>query len=133
LETVRAALDHHKVLALLFYNHDSPDDQAVAAELKSIPTQGGAVVKLAVPLQELASYASLLSSVPVNYSPTLVLIDRQRQAQEITGFATAFEIDRRVADALGSQARDAPPEQPADPLPLVLPSASASRRRGCWR
>jgi hypothetical protein len=101
-DTVQAALDHHKVLALLFYNPASPDDKAVEAELKSIPTQGGRVVKLAVPLQELASYASLLTTVPVNFSPTLVLIDHQRQAQEIMGFATSFEIDRRVADALNS-------------------------------
>lgn len=99
---VQVALQHHKVLALLFYNPASSDDMAVASELSAIPTHGGAVVRLGVPLQEVAAYSTLLSQVPVNYSPTLVLIDRQGQAEEIAGFAGSFEIDRRIAQLLGS-------------------------------
>lgn len=99
---VQVALQQHKVLALLFYNPASADDRAVAAELSSIPTHGGAVVKIAVPLKELASYSSMLSQDPVNYSPTLVLIDRQGQAEQIAGFADSFEIDQRIDGLLGS-------------------------------
>ena len=98
----QVAIQQHKVLALLFYNPASPDDRAVESELSSIPTHGGAVVKLAVPVQELAAYSGLLSQDPVNYSPTLVLIDRQGQAEEIAGFVDSFELDQRVADLLGS-------------------------------
>ncbi len=61
------------------------------------------MVKLAVPLQDLSSYSTLLNEVPVNFSPTLVLINRARQADEIVGFADAFEIDQRVADALAGR------------------------------
>lgn len=100
--TAQVALDRHKVLALLFYNPASADDRAVEAEMSSIPTRGGAVVKLAVPVQELAAYSNLLNQVPVNYSPTLMLIDRHRQAVEIAGYASSFEIDQRVAEALRS-------------------------------
>ncbi len=96
------ALEQHKVLALLFYNPASADDRAVESEMSSIPTHGGAVVKLAVPVQELAAYSDLLNQVPVNYSPTLMLIDRNRQAEEIAGYASSFEIDQRVAEALRS-------------------------------
>jgi hypothetical protein len=100
--TVQVALQQHKVLALLFYNPASADDRAVASEMSSIPTHGGAVVKLAVPVRELASYSSMLSQDPVNYTPTLVLVDRQGQAEQIAGFADSFEIDQRVAGMLGS-------------------------------
>jgi hypothetical protein len=40
------------------------------------------------------------NQVPVNESPTLVLIDAQRHASTIVGFADRFEIAHRVADAL---------------------------------
>jgi hypothetical protein len=104
---VAQALREHKVLALLFYNPAAPDDRAVHSEMSSIPTQGGRVVKLAVPVQQLGRYASLLYEVPVNFSPTLVLINRDRQAEEIAGFADSVEIAQRVAAAL----RSAPPKQ----------------------
>lgn len=99
---VQAGLRDHKVLALLFYNPHAADDRAVHQELASVPTHRGAVVKLAVPLQDLSSYSTLLNEVPVNFSPTLLLINGARQAEEIVGFADSFEIDRRVAAALGS-------------------------------
>jgi hypothetical protein len=99
---VSQALDQHRVLALLFYNPAAADDRAVNSEMSLIPTQGGKVVKLAVPLNDLGAYASLLNQIPVNFSPTLVLINRDRQADEITGFADSFEIVQRVAAALGS-------------------------------
>lgn len=100
---VEAGLSEHKVLALLFYNPAAADDKAVRQELSSVPTHHGAVVKVAVPLQDLSRYATLLNEVPVNFSPTLVLINRARQAEEIAGFADAFEIDQRVVDALSSK------------------------------
>jgi hypothetical protein len=99
---VRQALDQHKVLALLFYNPAAPDDREVNSELSVIPGDGGKVVKLAIPVQETGTYATLLNQVPVNFSPTLVLINRAGQAQEITGFADSFEIAGRVAAALVS-------------------------------
>jgi hypothetical protein len=101
---VKAAFQEDKVLALLFYNPSSSDDQAVHHELAAVPTHRGAVVKLAVPLQDLSAYSSLLNEVPVNFSPTLVLINRARQAEEITGYAVGYEIDQDVAAALGSSA-----------------------------
>jgi hypothetical protein len=99
---VSHALDQHRVLALLFYNPAAADDRAVHSEMSLIPTQGGKVVKLAVPLKDLGAYAGLLNQVPVNFSPTLVVINRDRQAEEIAGFADSFEIVRRVAAALDS-------------------------------
>jgi hypothetical protein len=99
---VAQALQDHKVLALLVYNPAAADDRAVNSELASIPTHGGKVVKLTVPVQRLGSFATLLNEVPVNFSPTLVLINRDRQADEIAGFADSFEIAERVDAALRS-------------------------------
>jgi hypothetical protein len=99
---VDQALRQRKVLAVLFYNPAAANDRAVRAELSSIPTHGGRVVKLAVPVQKLGDFSSLLNQVQVNFSPTLVLINRDRQAEEIVGFADSFEIAQRVTAELAA-------------------------------
>jgi len=103
LNVVQRALAHHKVMALLFYNSAAPDDRAVKQELASIPTHGGRVVKLSAPLSELARYTVVTSQVPVNLSPTLVLIDRAHDAIAIAGYADSFEIAERVDQALATK------------------------------
>lgn len=100
LDLVSRGLAAGRVLALLFYNPAAADDRAVRQELARIPPHGSRVVKLAVPLDELARYAAITSQVPVNQSPTLVLIDGDQQAATIVGFTDRFEIAQRVADAL---------------------------------
>jgi hypothetical protein len=97
---VAQALRSRKVVALLFFNPLASDDRAVAQELASISGQGGKVVKLAVPLKELPHYEGVTNQVEVNSSPTLVLIDRARQATTIVGYASTFEIAHRIDDAL---------------------------------
>lgn len=100
LATVQAAVKSQKVVALLFYNPAAPDDQAVKQELAAVPVHKGAVVKLTVPLSEAASFTAVTQQVPLNFSPTLVLISKTDQASEIVGYSTPFEIDQRVLDAL---------------------------------
>ena len=100
LNVVDQALKHHRVLALLFYNPAAADDQAVKQELRTIPTRRGRVVKLAIPVDEVASYPVVTNQVPIQGSPTLVIIDRSAQAFTLVGFSSAFEIAHRVDDAL---------------------------------
>ena len=100
LGTVQAAVTRHKVVALLFYNPAAADDQAVKQELASVPAHRGAVVKLTVPLSEAASFTAVTQQVPLNFSPTLVLISTKDEASEIVGYTDPFEIDQRVLDAL---------------------------------
>jgi hypothetical protein len=100
---VAAAIREHKVLALLFYNPAGADDQAVDHELNSVSTHHGAVFKLAIPVAELANYVSLTEQVPINLTPTLVVIGRNGQAGEIAGFTDTFEINQRIADALATK------------------------------
>ncbi len=100
LNAVTAALEHRRVVALLFYNPAATDDRAVKRELAAVATHHLRVVSLAVPISELARYPVVTTQVPVNQSPTLVLIDARRQASTIVGFADRFEIAQRVQDAL---------------------------------
>jgi hypothetical protein len=97
---IKNAIDTHKVVAVLFYNTAASDDQAMAHELAAVPTHGGKVVKLAVPVSELTSFGIITQQVPVVTAPTLVLIDTARQATTITGYADPLEISQRVDDAL---------------------------------
>jgi hypothetical protein len=97
---VRDALRSGKVLALLFYNGAAADDRAVKSELAAIPGHGRRVVRLAIPVSELARYTVVTNQVQVSVSPTLVIINRRHQAATVTGFVDRFEIAQRVADAL---------------------------------
>jgi hypothetical protein len=97
---VQRALRSHKVLALLFYNPAAPDDRAVRQELGTVTAHGGKVFKLAIPLNEINRYAAITDRVPVNLSPTLVLVAPSGQADEIVGYSDPFEIAQRVDDAL---------------------------------
>jgi hypothetical protein len=103
LDVVARALKADKVVVLLFYNRAATDDRAVEQELAGVPTRRNGVFKLAVPLAEVARYHLVTTQVPVNQSPTLVIIDRARQASTIVGFADRFEIAHRVADAAGAR------------------------------
>ncbi|MGZ4344643.1 MAG: hypothetical protein ACXVHX_24195 [Solirubrobacteraceae bacterium] len=97
---IENGLNHHKVLAILFFNPAAADDQAVKHELDEIPARGGKVVKLAVPLSELTRYRVITNQVQVTESPTLVLIDGQRKADLLTGYLDQLELSQRVSDAL---------------------------------
>jgi len=100
---INNALTSHKVIAVLFYNDAAADDQAMAHELRAVPTRKGQVVRLAVPLSELTRFATITQQVPVVTAPTLVVIDASRHATTITGFADPLEITERVDDALAAK------------------------------
>jgi hypothetical protein len=100
LASVQQALRSHRVLALLFYNPGAPDDRAIHRELTGVPTHRGRVFKLAIPLSEIGRYTSITEELPVNLSPTLVLVAPDRQTDEIVGYADPFEISQRIDDAL---------------------------------
>lgn len=102
LGRVQRAMRAHKALALLFYNPAAADDQAVKKELAAVPTHRGRVVKLTIPLSEIANYTAVTEQVPVNFSPTLVLVAPNGQADEIVGFSDQFEIAQRVDQALST-------------------------------
>ena len=102
-QTVASAIRAGKVVAILFYNDAAPDDRAVKTELAAIPTHGGQVVKVAVPVSQLIQFSSLTQTVDVNTAPELVLIDHARQASTLVGYADGVEIAQRIDDALAAK------------------------------
>jgi len=103
LNTVQRAMRAHDVVAMLFFNPAATDDKAVKQELAVVPTHHGRVVKLTIPLREIANYTAVTEQVPVNLSPTLVLVAPNGQADEIVGFSDRFEIGQRVDQALATR------------------------------
>ncbi len=72
-------------------------------ELAAIPTHGGHVVKVAVPVSQLIQFSGLIQSIDVNTAPELVLIDKARQASTLIGYADGVEISQRIDDALAAK------------------------------
>lgn len=103
MSTIKHALNAHKVVAMLFFNSAAADDRAVKQELAAVPTHRGRVVKLTIPLSQAANFTAVTQNVPVNLSPTLVLIAPTGRAGEIVGFSDQFEIAQRVDDALAAK------------------------------
>ena len=103
VQTVQNAVRAGKVVAVLFYNSAAADDRAMKSELASIPTHKGEVVRLAVPVSQLTQFSMITTQIPVDSSPTLVVIDRARQATTLFGFADGVEIAQRIDDALASK------------------------------
>jgi hypothetical protein len=101
--TVQTALKDDKVVAILFYNGSAADDLAVKQELGTVSTDGGKVVKVAVPLSQLTNFALVTQQVPVVTAPTFVVIDAAKQATSITGFADTLAIQQLVAAAVAAK------------------------------
>jgi hypothetical protein len=103
VQTVGAAIRAGNVVAILFYNDAAADDRAMKTELAAIPTRGGQVVKVAVPVSQLIQFSSLTQTVDVNTAPELVLIDKARQATTLVGYADGVAIAQRIDDALAAK------------------------------
>jgi hypothetical protein len=100
MATVMQAIASHKTVALLVFNPSGADDTAVKAELASIPTHRGQVAKFAVPENQLSHFSALTNRVPVNGTPTLILIDKRGHASSLVGFVDQLEMAQRISDTL---------------------------------
>ena len=98
-DVVNAVRDH-KVLAVLFYNPAAADDQSMVKELSTIPATGLPLVRVTVPVSQLTKFAAITTKVPVDTSPTLVIVNAKGDATTLTGFAGTGEITQRIKDAL---------------------------------
>lgn len=89
-----------KVVAILFTNGKSADDRRTRAALKQAFTADGKVVKRAVPISQIAKYRPVAQGVDVQQSPTLMVIDRKRQAQSLVGYSNTDAINQAIIDGL---------------------------------
>lgn len=103
---VRAGLEARKVIVLGVLNTDAKpwdpmadDDRAVRNALRDVNRYGGKVVVKPVTIGALASYDGMLEALGVTQSPTVVVIDRNRKAQALTGWVDKRSINQAIADA----------------------------------
>jgi hypothetical protein len=89
-----------KVVAILFTNHKAADDRRTADALKHAYRAHGDVVTRAVPLSKIADYRPVAQGVDVSQSPTLMVIDRDRQAQSLVGYSSVDTINQAIIDGL---------------------------------
>lgn len=98
---VDAALQAGRPLALLFYNPAGADDRDVRAELLRLRLPAR-VLKLAVPIAQVARYTAISQQLAIDNAPTLVIVNHARDASTIVGYASAFEIRARIDAALAA-------------------------------
>jgi hypothetical protein len=99
---VARALRRQQVLVLLFWNGRSADDKAVHAALKRVDRWNGRVSVQSAPIARISRYGRIARGVDVQQSPTVVVADRNLQAQTLVGYVDAATINQAVVDALRS-------------------------------
>ena len=97
---VQKALDAKKVLVLFFYNPKSADDRAVRAAVKHVDRWDGEVVIQSADVSTVARYAKIARGADVEQSPTVVVVDKNRQAEKLVGYQDTRSIDQAVVDAI---------------------------------
>jgi hypothetical protein len=100
---ILAELAKGKVVVLLFWNPRASDDRSVHAVLRAVNRHSGKVAVHSARISQVGDYLAITSGVQVLGSPTALVIDKKRQAKQITGFNDATAIDQSVNDALAGR------------------------------
>ena len=97
---VLRALGERKVVVLLFWTPKAVEDKAVRKSLSGIDRHHGKVLAHATHVKRIASYQQISRGAEVEQSPTVLVIDRNRQVQPLVGYVDRKSIDQAVTDAL---------------------------------
>lgn len=103
---VRGALERREVIVLGILSDTSKpwapmadDDRLERRELRSVNRSGGDLVVETVPLAKISRFDILIRALDVSQSPTVVVIDGNRQGIALTGYVDRVTINQAVADA----------------------------------
>jgi hypothetical protein len=96
-----ASVDAGKVVVVLFWNKNAPDDRATRRALRGIDLHGGRVVASAVPIGDVGRYEAITRGAQILESPTVLVIGAGGKARAITGYTQSGEIDQAVSDIGG--------------------------------
>jgi hypothetical protein len=97
---IARALEKRKIVAILFENRKAADDRAVRAAFNKADRWNGRVHFARAPIARVARYSPITRGVDVNQSPTIVIVDRDRNATPLVGYVDTPSIDQAVVDAL---------------------------------
>ena len=101
---VAKAVAEKKVLVLLFWNPKAADDRIVRNELRGVGTRHKKDVFVHVAnVKQIARYAPVTRGAEVLQSPSIVVVDRSREATVLTGYSDRETIRQSVFDALRSK------------------------------
>jgi hypothetical protein len=120
------AIEQRKTVVLLFAG-DGADDRSVRRAVRRADRHGGKVSVHVASIERLADYEPVVRGLPVQHAPTVLVIDRTRQASAITGLTVTGEIDQTVDRALKAKPGATPaaaapaPVAPAAPAPTAAP------------
>jgi hypothetical protein len=96
VKTLLGDLEARKVVVLLFHDGRTSDDLEVRRAVQAVDRRGGRVAVHVASIKHLGDYAPITKGVPVQNSPTVLVIDRNRQAKRIAGLTVTSEIDDAV-------------------------------------
>ena len=94
------ALGDRKVVVILFWQPRAAEDKAVRKALAGIDRHHKKVLAHATHIKRVASYQQITRGAEVEQSPTVVVIDRNRQVTSLVGYVDRQTIDQAVTDAL---------------------------------
>lgn len=99
-KAVLADLSAGRTVVLLVWDGKSADDRSVRRAVSRVDRHGGKVRTHVVRVSKLSSYEAITKGVPITESPTVLVIDKERQARVISGLTVKGEIDDAVDRAL---------------------------------
>jgi hypothetical protein len=94
------ALADRKVVVLLFWSPKAAEDKAVRKALTDIDRHKGKVLAHATHIKRIAAYGQITRGADVEQSPTVVVVDRDREVETLVGYVDRRTIDQAVTDAL---------------------------------
>lgn len=97
---VARAVRRDKVVALLFWNSEAPEDRRVRRSLRSANTYGDKVFVKAASVRDISRYAPITRGVDVQQSPTVVIVDADLHAESLVGYVARTTIRQALSDAL---------------------------------
>jgi hypothetical protein len=97
---VLTALGDRKVVVLLFWTPKAAEDKAVRKALTGIDRHHNKVLAHATHIKRIAAYQQITRGAAVEQSPTVVVIDRNRNVETLVGYVDRQTIDQAVTDAL---------------------------------
>lgn len=99
-DKVLADLDAGRTVVLLVWDGKSADDRSVRRAVARVDRHAGKVRTHVASLKQLSRYEAITKGVPITGSPTVLVIDAERQARVISGLTVKGEIDDAVDRAL---------------------------------
>jgi hypothetical protein len=92
---VFAALAKHKVAVMLFWTKGGADDNSVRRAVAQVSKRPRVAI-FTMPMADVGKYAAITTNIPIDVSPTVLVISPSRNYIPISGYTTAAAIDQAI-------------------------------------